>query len=403
MFKNNSSRRRFISTGALALSSVAVAGLPAFGALHTSPKIRIGIIGVGSRGTGLLRLLNKLDEFEIVACCDIREDNLNRAIGILSTKVTACKDYRSVLDDKRIDAVVVATPLYLHYVMASNAIDAGKHVYLEKTMTYDIPQALALVEKVKHSKLILQIGHQYRYYGLYNKVKQVLDEKWLGKVTHFECQYHRNSNWRSPFTNAALDRVINWRMYKEYSGGLMAELCGHQIDVVNWMLDAHPIKVTGLGGIDYWKDGRETFDNVRAVFEYPEGVKLSTTSILSNAFNGYTIKILGDKATLEIQRDTINIYPEAVKKEVGTVDGVTGATLANRTEGQALPVPFDYTNALKLEATSYSLLDFASCVRTGKKPASNVETGRNAAIAVHMANKAMDTEATQYWKPEYSI
>jgi predicted dehydrogenase len=397
------SRRKFLSASALAFSGIALGSVTAFGArVPAANKVRVGIIGVGNRGNGLLHSLKQLEGIEILACCDIREGTLAMALNAAGSRAKGYTDYRKMLEDKNIDAVIIATPLYQHYQMAVAAIEANKHVYVEKTMTYDIPQALSLVKKVNNSKLVFQVGHQYRYFGLYYKLKQVLDENWLGKVTHFECQYHRNSSWRNKVTDPSLEKLINWRMYKEYSGGLMAELCAHQIDVVNWMLDSHPLKVAGLGGINYWNDGRETYDNVRAVFEYPKGIKVSTSSILSNAYNGYMIKILGDKATLEVQRDTIVIYGETEKKELGIVDGVTGATIANRTQGAGQPVPFDNIDGAKRTPTQYSLMSFADCIRTGKKPSSNVETGKNAAIAVHLANEAMEKETTQYWKPEFS-
>jgi len=168
------------------------------------------------------------------------------------------------------------------------------------------------------------------------------------------------------------------------------------------MLDSHPLKVAGLGGIDYWKDGREIFDNVRLVYEYPDGVKSSVTSILSNEFRGYSIRILGSKGTIEILRDRAFIYAEASQKTLGTVDGVTGATIQVMPEGKGKPIVFQEQTPV-LDPTSYALKDFANCIIEGKSPASNVKTGRDAAIAVHMGNQAAETEKTQYWKDEYSV
>src|SRR5690606_28596374 len=144
-----------------------------------------------------------------------------------------------------------------------------------------------------------------------------------------------------PVKDPKLERVINWRMYKEYCGGPLSELCAHEIDAVNFILDSHPLKVTGVGGIDYWKDGRETYDNIRTIYQYPDGIKASFTSILSNAYNGYSIRILGDRATVEIQRDKAFIFAETKNNKRGTVDGVTGATIATTTQGQGKEIVFD--------------------------------------------------------------
>ena len=309
------SRRKFIKNGVLVSSAMALPYTNFASVLGANDVVRLGIIGAGTRGTGIAKLLKKLPGLSVTACCDIMPDHLTQILTHASPNTKKYTDYRRLLEDKNIDAVIIATPLYLHYSMAVDALMAGKHVYLEKSMTYDIPQALDLEKRVNQSKLVFQVGHQYRYFQLYHAVKKAIDNKWLGEITHFECQYHRNSDWRFPVKAPGTERLVNWRMYKEYSGGLMAELCGHQIDIVNWMTGSHPEKVTGIGGIDYWKDGRETYDNVRAIFEYPGGIKTNVSSILSNAYHGYEIRILGSKATLQIQRDEALLYSEAVKNK----------------------------------------------------------------------------------------
>lgn len=405
MTQSLTTRRHFIATGLTAMAGAGLAGAfkPVFGkAVAPADKIRLGIIGTGSRGAGLATLIREMPDYELVACCDIIPENLQKGLSLAAKNAKGYTDYRKLLDDKSIDAVVIATPLFLHYPMAVAALQAGKHIYLEKSMTYDIPQAIDLVKKVKASGLVFQIGYQYRYYGLYHRVKEIMKENWLGKITHFECQYNRNSNWRFPVKDPKMERAINWRMYREYCGGPLSELCAHEIDVVNYLTDSRPVKVVGLGGINYWKDGRDTYDNIRTVYDYPNGVKASVTSVLSNAYNGYSIRILGDKATVEILRDKALIYPEITNNAKGVVDGVTGATIAVTTQGKGVEVKFGKPGEEQLEPTVFALKDFAECVRNKKEPVSNVETGRDGSIAIHMGNAAADTEKVQYWKPEYS-
>src|SRR5690606_28743158 len=236
-------------------------------------------------------------------------------------KAKKYKDYKALLDDKNVDAVYIASPEHLHYQMAMDAIAAGKHIYLEKTITYNIAQALELEKKVNNSKIVFQVGHQYRSFPLYQKIKEAIDSKLLGTVLHFECQYHRNSDWRYPISANSNERLTNWRLYKEYSGGLMTELSAHQIDIVNWMTnDSHPLKVAGIGTLNYWKDGRDIFDSVQAVYEYPDGIKANVSSVLSNQYTEYEIKVLGTKGTIRIFRDSATIYPEPLKKQFGDVD-----------------------------------------------------------------------------------
>lgn len=402
MKNTDHSRRKFLSTGALVLTGLTAFGYEGLDINSLSlaqDKIRIGLIGSGSRGQGLANLMSKIPGFELVACCDIIPENLQGGLKYASKGAKGYTDYKKLLQDKQVQAVIIATPLYLHHPMAVDSLAAGKHIYMEKTMAYDIPQALDLVRRVEKSNLVFQVGHQYRYYSMYMKVKEIISKGWIGQITHYECQYNRNSNWRKPVSDPKMERAINWRMYKEYCGGVLSELSAHEIDIVNWMTDSHPLKVAGFGGIDYWKDGRETFDNIRLVYEYPNGVKASVTSILSNEFKGYSMRILGSKGTIEILRDQAYIYSEATTKTLGTVDGVTGATVEVLPGGKGKPIEFEKQQ----DPTTYALIDFAECIRTGKKPASSVKTGRDVAIAVHMGNAAAETEKTQYWKNEYSI
>ena len=404
MAENTISRKKFISTGVLAISGIAALGLPAFAKLPPDVRtIRIGLIGSGSRGCGLASLLKKMPGIELTACCDIIPEHLREGMGLAVKGAKGYTDYRKLLDDKTIDAVIIATPLFLHYQMTVDAIDAGKHVYLEKSMAYNIPQTLGLIKKLKDSNLVFQVGYQYRYYGLYHRVKEIIKQNWLGKITHFECQYNRNSNWRNPVSDPKMERIINWRMYREYCGGPLSELCAHEIDMVNYLTDSHPVKATGIGSINYWKDGRDTYDNIRTIYEYPGGIKASFTSILSNAYNGYAIRVLGDKATVEIQREKAFIYAESTENKRGIVDGVTGATIEATTQGKPLEIIFKKAGEEDIEPTTFALQDFFECVRSGKKPVSNVLTAGETSIAIHMGNMAMDTETFQTWKPEYAI
>ena len=404
MSNNGISRRKFVAASAITLSGLTAFGIKSFSQKFSlNDTMRIGLIGSGSRGAGLASLLKEIKGIELVACCDIIPENLQNGLTYAVKGAKGYSDYRKLLEDKTIDAVIIATPLFLHHPMSVAALQAGKHVYLEKSLSSDIPQAVDLVTKVKDSKLVFQIGYQYRYYALYHKVKEVIDKGWLGKITHFECQYNRNSNWRNPVKDPKMERIINWRMYREYCGGPLSELCAHQIDMVNYLLgDTHPLKATGMAGINYWKDGRETYDNIRVIYEYPGGIKSACTSVLSNAYNGYSIRILGDKATVEIQRDKALIFSESTENKRGTVDGVTGATIEAVTQGKGVEIPFLKPGMEDVEPTVFALNDFFDCIRNKKNPLSNVETARNASIAIHIGNAAADTEKLQIWKPEYS-
>jgi predicted dehydrogenase len=182
-------------------------------------------------------------------------------------------------------------------------------------------------------------------------------------------------------------------MYKRYSQGLMAELGSHMIEIVNLIYGSAPAAVTGMGGIDYWKDGRETYDNVVVVYNYPEGQKASLSSITTNAHDGEKIEIMGTEGTIELGWDQAFYFrekesPELIKAEGATVITSTGETMKTsqaQKQGSAVDAGKGRPNAIYRELES-----FASCIRDGKRPDVDVEVGRNAARSVLNANKAME-------------
>jgi predicted dehydrogenase len=319
--------------------------------------------------------------------------------------VKVFKDYRKLLDDSTIDAVVIAPPLNMHFPIAAAALIAGKHVYLEKTMTYNIAQALELVRlSKKHSGQVLQVGHQYRYTPLYFKVKEMIGKGYLGKVTQIDCRWDRNWNWRRPVPQGYTDRQINWRMYREYSGGLAAELLSHQIDFINWAFDTHPDEIMGTGGIDNYKDGRETYDNIQATLRYKTaGMIGNFGATCSNAHDGYLFRLKGTKGTIALLVDDGVFYPEAsTKKELENreaVDGVTGATKIVWNKDGGIPI---LTEPYK-DGSWYALLDFHKCIVNHQLPASNVITGATTAVCVHLANNAIYNHTIEHWKPIYNF
>lgn len=399
---NSINRRKFVINSALTLGGLMTSSL-LNKLVAANSVIQIGVIGTGKRGLGLINMIANVPNLKVVACCDIIPENLDSAMLKADKKAKAYENYEKLLADKNVDAVIIATPLYLHYEMAIATLAAKKHVYVEKSMAFTIEQTLDLVKKVRESQLVFQVGFQYRNFGLYHKVKQAVNEGWIGDTYSFECQYNRNSDWRYPVTDPKMEKIVNWRMYKDLCGGPLSELCAHEIDAVNFITDKHPLKAMGIGDISYWKDGRETYDNVRTIYQYENGIKATFTSLLSNAYNGYMIRILGNKATIEIGRSNAYIYAESKKNLTGIVDGVTGATLANATQGKKTEIVYLEPGVKAIEPTINALTDFADCIINNKKPLSNVETGRDSAIAICMGLNAMETEQVQYWKPEYSI
>jgi predicted dehydrogenase len=399
--ENKLNRRSFLKTGSLTTASI-VSGLSLFNISKSYGKndiIQLGVIGSGSRGTGLIRTIQDIPNIRVMACCDVLPFHLEEAMKYADQKAKAYTDYQELLNDKNLDAVIISTPLYLHKIMTTEAMEAGKHIYLEKTMTKNIDESLDLVSRVTNYNKIFQVGHQYHSSRLYANIVDTIQKGYIGEIKSFEAQWNRNGSWRREIPEAKYERQINWRLYSDYSNGLLGELSSHQIDFVNWVTGTHPESVIGTGGIDYWKDGRETHDNVRAIFEYPNGVKASFTCLTSNAFEGYQIKVQGDKATVVIKPTSALIYPEMeTKKELGMVDGVSGATIPTMNKEGAIPV-----NGADDDPTGQALIDFAESIIKNTEPISNVKTGAKAAISVKMALDSIAEKKRVVWDKSYNV
>ena len=395
------SRRSFIKKSAVAFSTPLItAKSDLFSIFKSSPlnQLNIGIIGTGDRGQGLIKLISKIDGMRLIAICDNLQFRLDQAAEI-APKAIKYSNYKELLSNKNLDAVIISTPLNTHASIASDAVDASLHIYCEKTMVKGDISTMNLVKKVKkdHNK-IFQTGHQYHSSRLYSHIVELVQNGEIGQIIAIQAQWNRNGNWRRQVQDPKFERQINWRMYREYSYGLTAELSSHQIDFSNWLLKSTPKKVVGFGGIDYWKDGRETYDNIHLTYSYPSGVKASFTCLTSNGKDDYQIKVMGDKASIMIGYKDAWIYPEGkYNKIIKDVDGVSGAT-SSWIEGKGNPIKFDHK-----EPTYQALEDFRYAIINDSTPMSNLKSGADVSLAVDMGIRAMDTEQAVSWDPKYNL
>jgi len=264
-------------------------------------KARIGLIGSGSRGQYHIHNLLGMEHAELVAICDTYKVNLDAAHALYPSART-CSDYREILDAPDIDGVIIATPLHLHASITLDALSAGKHVFCEKAMARTIEQCKEVYDAYMKSDRALYFCMQRMYDEKYVKAVQMIHSGMIGDVVGMRCHWFRNADWRREVPSPELERTINWRLYSEYSGGLMTELGTHQIEVCNWVLGKIPRYISGMGDIVFWKDGREVYDSVNVTYQYAGGQKICYESLISNKFNGMEEQILGNAGTMDLSR-----------------------------------------------------------------------------------------------------
>ncbi|MDO4755896.1 MAG: Gfo/Idh/MocA family oxidoreductase [Parabacteroides sp.] len=264
-------------------------------------KVRLGVIGTGSRGQYHLNNLKLIPQADVVALCDNYAPHLEEASAIFP-KAKTYDDYRKLLDDQSIQAVIIATPLNEHLHITVDALQAGKHVFCEKSMAMTCQGCLDMYHAFKQSGKVLFIGQQRLYDPKYIKAMSMIHAGLIGEINSIRAYWFRNNDWRRSVPSPDLERKINWRLYKDSSCGLVTELATHQLQVGNWALKMLPEKVSGMGDIVYWKDGREVYDSINLIYHYPNGVKMTYESMIANKFYGLEEVILGSKGTMELEK-----------------------------------------------------------------------------------------------------
>jgi predicted dehydrogenase len=401
----------------------AIAGTPALVALGTAAALRgpikggpvkAAVIGTGGMGRGLIAQCQK-EFIDLRAVCDINPGRRQQVAEMMLkagwSQPRQYDDWREMLEKEDLEAVIIATPLWTHAEISAGCLDAGKHVLCEKMMAKSEAECSRMIEAARRNKRILEIGYQRYYNPIYQAAYQnIIKPGLLGEVYYARLVWHRNANWRRtenpPTPNFDPSRwgypdwehLLNWRLYKKYSEGLVAELGSHQITAVNWFFDSTPDSAYTTGGISRFKDGREVFDHVYAIFEYPGGRTATFSSIESNAFEEAYEMYLGTKGTLILRRE-IEAYlftegeGQSTRVEVSpkTSEPVadSSATRAADSPGRTVTATTQ-SNTERNLAYRNEIAEFCSSIRTGSAVRCGPERAMRSAIAVLTANRSAE-------------
>lgn len=367
-------------------------------------KVRIGFIGTGDRGRTLIQNLAKTRNCTVVAICDNYDVNLGKA-RLLVPQARTFADHRKMLEAGGLDAVVIATPLHVHARQTLDAFDAGLHVWCEKAMARTIDDCSAMVAKSRSANKVLQIGHQRMFHPTYLNALKRTKAGEIGMVTQIRASWHRQNSWRRAVPPGIPDRQINWRLYRDSSAGLMTELATHQLQIGDWFFDAAPQRVMGSGSICFWKDGREVYDHVALIYEYPGGRKLVYTSLLNNARYGCEEQIMGSKGTIEPELGRIyqELPPRVATLERMKKDIVKGKKRAVPIGGATwfpeLPIttPGESLGWSDYDETMLQFEGFGEAVRAGKPLPGLLQQAYQASVASLLGEQAMDEGKAIDW------
>ena len=424
-------RRQFITTAAGAAAAAAVPGPLLRGFSQRSPNetVRVGVIGFGVQGLNDANAALRVPNVSVVAAASCYDGHLERARELLGDAALRTRDYRQILDDKSIDAVIVSTPDHWHTRVCQDALAAGKDVYCEKPMTHTLEEGDRLVKAVKASRQIFQVGSQHTSSPSTIEARQLIADGLLGQVTQVKASWDTNSEisaWVKPVPpNASLQtidwdrfqgsapkrpfdphRVFRWRTYREYGEGLAGDVLVHIITAVHYMLNLQaPTVATAVGGRFVWKDDRNVYDTITGGWEYPEGIVTVLGATQNNNYDGTGIRIMGTKATMVMTftsytvyeendqpnwRYTTNVWPKHLREEFWTSKGLplNPDPLAGPPPRAERKVLKQFEPAASDRRRAYHMEHFIDCVRSRRQPVQDVVMGNNAAVAAHMANLA---------------
>jgi predicted dehydrogenase len=409
-------RREFIRNLAVTSSVAALVASPWLTVLSkgdksgksASDQVRLAIIGTGSRANELIRNMLPFihdKNVKIVSLCDNFKLHLEQTTTFLQESnivTTGYLDYRIMIEKEQLDAVIIATPLHEHARITVDCLQHGLHVFCEKSMARTLPDIKLMYDTHLSSDRILQIGHQRLFNPVYLEGMQRVHNGELGVIGQIRGYWHRNNDWRRPLPNndKNLERQINWRLYREYSAGLLTELLSHQIQVANWTLQKNPISVMGTGSIRFWKDGREVNDNIALIYSYEDGTQFIYDSMISNKKYGLEEQIMGHKGTIEFEVNKQYVEdPPPAPGILQLINDIEHGIFNNLPIGGSSWVPETASkykgemifNDANFSDTGLQLEAFTDFIRNGSAPEKITLEGYNASIWTILGEAAIDT------------
>jgi predicted dehydrogenase len=422
-------RRTFVGSGA-----ALAAGLP-LGGGAANDRIQVGIIGSGARGQELIDALALVPGAELVAVVDAYRGRVERSIERTKGRAESFSSYPDLLAQKRIDAVVVASPDHWHRRMVLDAIRAGKDVYCEKPLTFRSAEGVEIAAAARAAGRIVQVGSQGMSSPVQRKAREMIQSGRLGKVTVIRAAYNRNTasgawiypippdasprtvDWEmflgpAPKRPFSLERFFRWRCYEDYSGGIATDLFVHLLTTIHFLMGAKVASsVTAMGELYLRKDGRDVPDTLNAILEYPEGFVVNLGSSFNNETNSESsFEFLGTEGGLSLgeglrlmpetvhedNRWVVDSWPRALEEEYYRDPKIRAIEMPRTRPPKLIEGPSQFQEE-GLDATVSHLAAWIDSIRTRQPYWEDALAGHHAAACAHMINLSAKQRRTAEW------
>jgi predicted dehydrogenase len=409
------------------------------------------------RITGVCDIFEEYAKDAALAGANIKREGVKAKLGQLPT---IYKNYKELLAAKDIDAVVIATPDHWHGTMIIDAAKAGKHIYVEKPLSWTVPETYMIVDAVKNSNVVFQLGHQGRQIEINQRAKDMINKGLIGKVTLVEVNTNRNDPngaWVYPIHEKAnpktidwqqfigdpqrvkeyldymtsvgaakyvgpesrdkfsLERFFRWRCWWDYSTGLSGDLLTHEFDAMNHILNLGiPHSATSSGGVYHFKDGRTVPDVLQTTFEFPDrDMSMIYSATLASQYNR-SRKIMGTDATIQLG-STLDVIVDGAsiqyKDKIDSGQIKPGEPFYRYASGKSIDalssatemyfaergLLFSYVGGKRYNTTFLHLREWVECIRQKLKPSCGIQEAFEEAMAAHMGTRAFLERRTMYW------
>jgi predicted dehydrogenase len=417
--KSDPTTRRTFVTAVSAASYARIAG--------ANDRVQVGFIGYGLIGGEHVADFKKLPDADLAALSDVYQPRLEQGVAACGGRAKGYSDFRKLLDDKDIQAVVVSTPDHWHALMTIMACAAGKDVYVEKPLTLFVREGRWMVEAARRYNRVVQVGTQQRSGKHYQKAIEMLRSGAIGKILSARMGNYRNvmpgfgapadtapptdldyDMWLGPAPRRPYNprrSLYHFRWFWDYSGGQMTNLGAHEIDIVHWAMQVKgPSSVASTGGRLALEDNGETPDTQDAIFEYPGFTTFFSYREASAGRRGEGgLELYGTKGTLAIGRGGFEIFPDTKIDPSNAIPVFTGHPAGGPKHSNVQPEP--WIQPFKMAGSSQEQFDlharnFLNCVKSREQPIADVEQGHQVTTACHLANIALRTGRKIRWNPE---
>lgn len=409
-------RRNFAALSALSYARISGA----------NERVRIGVIGVGARGDRLLDEFVRAPEAQIAAVCDLRDDYLNFAARKAGAGVAKCRDYRRVLDNRDVDAVVIATPDHWHAIQFIAACQAGKDVFVEKPLSLTVVEGRRMVEVAQSTGRVVQVGTQRRSSAMIREAVEFIRAGGIGQVSVARAFDNLNEwphgigrfpdeappadldwdLWLGPAPKVPYNRnrtFYNYRWFYDYSGGQLTNNGIHLLDVVRWALDlGWPAKVAAIGGNYALGDAREIPDTLEVLWEFDKRVLVSFTQMNANEAPANAqradLEFRGTKGTLYLHSDRFEVVPEPVAPGLRYRISPLHREVSKRSWMAARKtIIAPKTVKGSAMADREHVRNFLECVKSRSQSNAGIREGHTSTATCLMGNIALKTESTLKW------